>query len=104
MGRYTFDAPATVTLHVDADSEDEARTMVYALGSDNPDWHLDEGVTLHDLTIGQANVKTVECVSGPEDEYEYDEDDDENECEGHESLDGAHEGESVYCDGSCRKR
>jgi len=24
-----------------------------------------------------------------------------NECEGHESLAGAHMGESVYCDGSC---
>lgn len=29
-------------------------------------------------------------------------DDDETECEGHESLDGAHMGESVYCDGSCK--
>jgi hypothetical protein len=29
--------------------------------------------------------------------------DDEDECEGHESLDGAHMGETVYCDGSCRK-
>ena len=29
------------------------------------------------------------------------EDDDEDECEGHESLDGAHMGETVYCDGSC---
>lgn len=27
--------------------------------------------------------------------------DDENECEGHESQDGAHMGESVFCDGSC---
>lgn len=25
-----------------------------------------------------------------------------DECEGHESLDGAHMGETVYCDGSCR--
>lgn len=24
------------------------------------------------------------------------------ECEGHESLDGAHMGETVYCDGTCR--
>jgi len=23
------------------------------------------------------------------------------ECEGHESLDGAHMGEAVYCDGTC---
>lgn len=30
--------------------------------------------------------------------------DDEDECEGHESLDGAHMGEAVYCDGSCRPR
>lgn len=28
---------------------------------------------------------------------------DEVECEGHESLDGASMGESVYCDGSCRR-
>lgn len=28
-------------------------------------------------------------------------DDDEDECPGHESLDGAHMGETVYCDGSC---
>lgn len=26
------------------------------------------------------------------------------ECEGHESLDGAHMSETVYCDGSCRKK
>jgi hypothetical protein len=31
------------------------------------------------------------------------EDDEDDECEGHESLDGAHMGESVYCDGSCRR-
>lgn len=34
-------------------------------------------------------------------EYEADLDDDD-ECLGHESLDGAHMGETVYCDGSCR--
>lgn len=28
--------------------------------------------------------------------------DDPVECEGHESLDGAHMGETVYCDGTCR--
>ena len=28
---------------------------------------------------------------------------DEPECEGHESLDGAHMGEAVYCDGTCVK-
>ncbi len=27
---------------------------------------------------------------------------DEDECEGHESLDGAHMGETVYCDGTCK--
>lgn len=27
----------------------------------------------------------------------------DDQCEGHESLDGAHMGESVYCDGSCRR-
>lgn len=26
----------------------------------------------------------------------------EKECEGHESLDGAHMGETVFCDGTCR--
>lgn len=30
-------------------------------------------------------------------------DEDDDECEGHESLDGAHMGETVYCDGSCQK-
>ncbi len=29
--------------------------------------------------------------------------DDEQGCEGHESLNSAHMGESVYCDGSCQK-
>lgn len=29
-------------------------------------------------------------------------DDEQGGCEGHESLDGAHMGETVYCDGSCR--
>ena len=33
---------------------------------------------------------------------EFSEYDDDTECEGHESLDGAHMGETVYCDGSCR--
>lgn len=28
-------------------------------------------------------------------------DDDDPGCEGHESLDGAHMGETVYCDGTC---
>lgn len=31
-----------------------------------------------------------------------DADEGEAECEGHESLDGAHMGETVYCDGTCR--
>jgi hypothetical protein len=39
-------------------------------------------------------------------DYEYDDfedyGDEEPECEGHESLDGAHMGETVYCDGSCQ--
>ena len=29
------------------------------------------------------------------------EEDDDDACEGHESLGGAHMGETVYCDGSC---
>ena len=33
------------------------------------------------------------------DAYEYDEDEG---CEGHQSLDGAHMGETVFCDGTCR--
>lgn len=28
--------------------------------------------------------------------------DDDHKCEGHESLDGAHMGESVFCDGGCQ--
>lgn len=28
---------------------------------------------------------------------------DDDQCEGHESLAGEHMGESVYCDGSCRR-
>lgn len=31
-----------------------------------------------------------------------DDDDDDTGCPGHESLSGAHMGESVYCDGSCQ--
>lgn len=31
------------------------------------------------------------------------EEDEDNGCEGHESLDGAHMGETVYCDGSCQR-
>lgn len=38
----------------------------------------------------------------PSDGTDFD-DDDDDQCEGHESLDGAHMGESVYCDGSCRR-
>ena len=30
-------------------------------------------------------------------------DDDDRGCEGHESLAGAHMGESILCDGSCRR-
>ncbi len=29
-------------------------------------------------------------------------DDEDEGCQGHESLDGAHMGETVYCDGTCR--
>jgi len=29
--------------------------------------------------------------------------DDDDGCEGHESLSGAHMGESVFCDGTCRR-
>jgi hypothetical protein len=32
--------------------------------------------------------------------YAHDED---NQCEGHESLNGAHMGEAVYCDGTCQR-
>jgi hypothetical protein len=28
---------------------------------------------------------------------------DDNQCEGHESLAGEHMGESVHCDGTCRR-
>lgn len=48
------------------------------------------------------------CVEGCHFEWDcgelslvHDEDEDDD-CEGHESLDGAHMGEAVYCDGSCR--
>lgn len=34
---------------------------------------------------------------------DVDEDDDDEGCQGHESLDGAHMGETVYCDGTCRR-
>ena len=37
--------------------------------------------------------------------FESDDEDDDDDfgCEGHESLAGEHMGETVYCDGSCRK-
>lgn len=35
-------------------------------------------------------------------ETEYGQDDDDDECEGHESLNGADMGVTVYCDGNCR--
>lgn len=40
-------------------------------------------------------------LSGAEEDSGWDDDDDG--CEGHESLAGAHMGEAVYCDGSCRR-
>ncbi|OBG21506.1 hypothetical protein A5768_25705 [Mycolicibacterium fortuitum] len=45
----------------------------------------------HDgMTSGTERCPDCEC-------------EDDNECEGHESLAGEHMGESVYCDGSCRR-
>jgi hypothetical protein len=41
-------------------------------------------------------------IAAPADEQLGEPDDDEQGCEGHESLDGAHMGESVLCDGTCR--
>jgi hypothetical protein len=35
---------------------------------------------------------------------EYKDGNDEPECEGHESLNGAHMGETVYCRGACARR
>jgi hypothetical protein len=42
-------------------------------------------------------------MASSDDEDEPEEDEDEPaECPGHESTDGAHMGEAVYCDGSCQ--
>jgi hypothetical protein len=47
----------------------------------------------------RSNLKTSTIDSADWDEvYDHFR---ESDCEGHESLDGAHMGETVYCDGSC---
>lgn len=51
------------------------------------DWHTVNGWNV---------VCPLDCGAGED----YDHDDD-NDCPGHESLDGAHMGETVYCDGTC---
>ena len=63
---------------------------------------LGESVEVIDaLTLGLFDEGLM-ASSDDEDEPEADEDDDPDVCPGHESLDGAHMGESVYCDGSCQ--
>lgn len=53
-----------------------------------------------DLTL---SMWACVCSTGEQaDDLRPDEDD--PECEGHESLDGAHMGETVFCDGSCVRR
>jgi hypothetical protein len=53
------------------------------------EWHRNTGIPM-----GQPGCPQDACH--PVDDYD-------DECEGHESLDGAHMGETVYCDGSCRQ-
>lgn len=96
MGIHTIDVLATLTLHVEAGSEDEARAKVYAVESQNPLVSIGDGVEVHELTLGRHIGSSFEYVHGPM------EDEDEG-CPGHESLSGAAMGESTYCDGSCVK-
>lgn len=54
-------------------------------------------------TMGTGNVADDDQESLVfADESIDDWDDDEDECEGHESLNGADMGRTVYCDGTCR--
>lgn len=79
------DALARIHYALDGDPTEEGKSWT----SDEIEWVADVILSLG-LTIRE-----------PGEEYES-EDDDENECDGHESLDGAHMGESVTCDGSCK--
>lgn len=57
------------------------------------------------MAIGHDYVYAMIAASTDATLREFDEiedDDDDLGCDGHESLDGAHMGETVYCDGTCR--
>ncbi|MFG3710929.1 hypothetical protein [Micromonospora sp. NPDC047730] len=87
---YTFDAPATVTLHVEADSEQEAWAKVRAaLGAENPDIEFAPGVIVHELAIGEAHVDwsvaEVALSSGPADTEDDGGDDPDDEVD-HDST------------------
>lgn len=55
-----------------------------------------------------ARVAAIELANGASEEAWGDDDDEDSpdmirSCDGHESLDGAHMGETVYCDGTCNR-
>lgn len=69
---------------------------VHGDAGDFGDYHADWAeakVDTSDPFADQEGELTAETL--------YD-DDDDDECEGHEWLAGAHMGETVYCDGTCR--
>lgn len=105
-----FDCPPVASLwyaeviYIGADGDTD-----YAYGytnGDEPDarWLAPYGAEVLETTVkptrnNPAYVEPCACEDGSPHTCEPD---DESECEGHESTYGAHMGESVYCDGSCR--
>lgn len=55
------------------------------------------------MLIGIVSRYEFEAAITAAREYDSDQWDDDDECEGHESLNGADMGATVYCDGYCQK-
>lgn len=94
--------------------------ICYAVGKEHGEWY----VQMNKILFDAAGIEEERIyVAGRRDDAEklvrlfaalYEQavdapsvvdwnDDEDDQCEGHESLDGAHMGEAVYCDGSCRR-
>lgn len=88
--------------------------ICFALGRKHDRWYIEIGKALFNAAgVEQQAIyvdgsrqdaeRLVRLLAALYDKTPHgDDQDDDNGCEGHESLDGAHMGESVYCDGSCR--
>lgn len=84
---------------------EELCTLQYVTTTKPPVFHDQPSLDGDDEdSIGEQTMTYISQAHADLDDDELDDDelDEDEDCEGHESLDGAHMGESVYCDGSCK--